>query len=136
MLAFQNLHHLIGVGRNAAHALQEVERGALTGQQRANVCINDTNQLTLLDFVAVSIGCFKMSFLFQNLKYTCKYIQTANNTILLANQLRLAQLRLAHNGVGADVLAGYILAQGVDDGRVHIKHHGRATDHRMLHPFS
>ena len=134
--ALEDFDQLMGMSRNAAHALQVVERGALAGQQDADIRINHADQLALLAGIAVLVGGLKVRVRLQQLEHAGEHAQTAQDAVLLADQLRLAGGRNAHNCIGGNIFTGDIFTERLQDMLVHVKIQIQTILHKTLCPFA
>ena len=110
----------MGVGGNAAHPLQVVQRHALAGEQDADIAVDNAELLTVFDRIAVLAEELDLGGGVQQGKDARKDIQTGNDAVLLGDQVNGAGAGAGHNGVGGHILAGHILPQGLQQQRVHI----------------
>lgn len=110
--ALQQGCDLMGVGGNAAHPLQIVQRHALAGEQDADIAVDNAELLTVFDRIAVLAEELDLGGGVQQGKDARKDIQTGNDAVLLGDQVNGAGAGAGHNGVGGHILAGHILPQG------------------------
>ena len=122
--AFQQGRHLMGIGGNAAHSLQVVQRNALTGKQGAYIARNNGQLLAGLYGIAVPAEEFHLGAGVQQRKDAGIDRQTGNNAVLLGNQIHGAGAGVGHDGVCGNVLLRNILPQRLQQQRVYMQQLG------------
>ena len=133
--AFQKVRDVLCVSGDAAHSLQIVERGALAAQDDTDVAVDLRHEGALRDEVAVFDEEFDAGLRVQERKDALKDLQAADDAVLLADEVCLPRLRVGHDAVGGDVLAGDVLLQGAQDQRIDIEFQGDRIKHVLQTSF-
>ena len=118
--SFQKLCNRMGISCDTAHSLQIIQCDSFAGKQRTDISSNNTHQLSFFDFVTVFTIEICLHIFIQNFKYSVKYIQPGNYSILFADQLHLSGHRFFHHRIGGHVLTGNIFLQCFFDQMVYI----------------
>ena len=122
--SLQQGRQLMGIGGNAAHSLQVVQRNALTGKQGAYIARNNGQLLAGLYGIAVPAEEFHLGAGVQQRKDAGIDRQTGNNAVLLGNQIHGAGAGVWHDGVCGNVLLRNILPQRLQQQRVYMQQLG------------
>ena len=101
----------MGIGCDTTHSLQIIQCDSFAGKQRTDISSNNTHQLTFLHFIAVFAIKINLHIFIQDLKYSAKYIQSGNDSVLFADQLHLTGHGFFHHRIGGHVLTGNVLLQ-------------------------
>ena len=126
--ALQQGHQFGGMGGDAAHALQKVQRCALTGKQSADIAAQQGQTLARFHPIAVGAERFHGEALVQQFKHAGKHLQACKYAALFADQLHLAQTGAVHHCVGRYILAGNVFFQSQQEIAIHIQLHRHVTD--------
>ena len=119
--ALQAGSYFMRIGCNAAHALQIVQRHALTGKQHANVTVHHRQLLAVLHGIAVLAEKLHLGGGVQQGKHPGKHLQTGHNAVLLGDQIHRAGAGMGHHRVGGYIFPGNIFAQGLQQQGVNIQ---------------
>ena len=121
--ALQGGGHLPRAGGDAAHALQEVQRHALAGEQHADVAPHAAQELAAAHRVPVLAEEGHLRPLVQQGEHAREHVQPGDDAVLLGQQLHLARRLLADDGVRAHVLIRNILPQRREQQRIDLRFH-------------
>ena len=103
--AFQHLCHFVGVGGDAAHALQIVQGSTFAGKQHTDVAGYRCHQLTFCHSVTIGYIEIYLCIRVKQLEGSFEYAQTSDNAVLFADQLHFAFLIGGHDRIGGNVFA-------------------------------
>ena len=110
----------MGISCDTAHSLQIIQCDSFAGKQRTDISSNNTHQLTFLHLIAVFAIKINLHIFIQDLKYSAKYIQSGNDSVLFADQLHLTGHGFFHHRIGGYILTGNIFLQCFFDQMVYI----------------
>ena len=133
---FQFFCHGTGEGSDAAHALQEVECSSLATQNSAAVTGQNADQVALVDLIAIFEIGFERRVVTEHLKYARVHIQSAEDTVLLADQVYCDQEWFRHDGLSGHIVGSNVFAQSAHDIVVPKDRIKYTIVHRNLCPFS
>ena len=136
IIALQLLDHRSCQRGDTAHALQEIQSCSFTAQYSAAVTDENTDDIAFSDLVAVLEVGAKRGVVAEHLEDSLKYVKSAEDAVLLADQIDRYHKRLRHDRLCRYVIGSDVFAQGAHDIVVPKDRIKYTIVHRNLCPFS
>ena len=120
------------VGSDAAHALQVVERHALTRKQHARIAAHLTHMVAGVHLLAIGNVEQHRALRIQQLKGTGKHIQAGDDAVGLGDKLHRGGTRRGAHARRAHVLKRNVLAQSLQNQIIDDELHGNGIHGLLL----
>ena len=86
--SLHKLDALVGVARNSAHVLEQIQRCALSLQHEAGVSCEFRDDIAVLHLVAVLEAALDLHFRVEYREYPQRYFESAQNAVRLGHEIR------------------------------------------------
>ena len=131
--ALERRSHLVRIGSDTAHALQVVERHALTRKQHARIAAHLTHMVAGMHLVAIGNVEQHRALRIQQLKGASEHIQAGDDAIGFGDKLHRGGTRRGAHARRAHVLKRDVLAQGLQNQIIDDELHGNGIHGLLLH---
>ena len=125
--------HAVCIGSDAAHALQVVERHALTRKQHARIAAHLTHMVAGVHLVAIGNVEQHRALRIQQLKGAGEHIQAGDDAIGFGDKLHRGGTRRGAHARRAHVLKRNVLAQSLQNQIIDDELHGNGIHGLLLH---
>ena len=119
--ALEKRYHMMGHRGNTAHSLKIVKRRSLTYEQSLYISKNLCDLLALMDLLAILYEYLELRRIIEQSKYSLEHIESAEDSILLCDQVYLSRTVLRHDGIRRHILTSDIFSQRRQYIRIRIK---------------
>ena len=130
--ALKKCGSLTGTSRDTAHSLKIIQGRPFAGKQHADISSHLRHLHSLFYLVPVPNKKFHLSLRVQKHEHPLKNRESADDSLLLRNQIHLSDLCLRHHTVGADILASDILSERTLDQRIDLQFHCNRIQHSLF----
>ena len=119
--SLDELHALVGVGGNAAHVLEDIQRSTLCLEHKTGVTAEFRDDIAVLHLVAVLEMALDLHFRIEYREYAQGYLKSAQDAVRLGHEVRGGNAVLRDKQVGGAVDIVDVLSQRCLNNVVNVK---------------